>query len=763
LIGVRNSDKAVALGNKLLDGKFDSSVSVTGFKFGSSKDKVNTLLSRCQFDVSSKIQALVPRIAEFKEKLKAKLNSMSVTVISRLQMPPAENSGLSNHLAIDGPMGVKVELKKVDAKFDQGSVMRSGVTVGLTLPFNVDINLPHVGLSLDLDDVNLLDVSFGLVTKGSSQDITLNSLLKLQSTPEAQKAVAVFANTILTDVNHLTQSFVASKMSVGYSPDSSISFEKMALKLPAAAFITQDLINALKKKASETGSSSPSVRPSVVVDVKDKDTLMATISGKLTAPFVLNLDIPYMFAAVDFNGKAFAQNTIEQISIKDNILSTKVSIFMPDDPALAQEVTTLLGDVIFKRHVPGKNYVTLKGLGIGNSQADHVAMFAYLQFNVDLEPLLVPKATESSSKGLMESMQTSIQHEGYHVAAKLPDVGLDLKLNADVKSTAKWVNVKTPEKPYLSVMEIHDVVVDLPTVELSMMPAVDSVEYMVQNTVPGLGDAALKMLTWQSYGQGARAGYLTLVNKQTKVEFRKFSDVSLKGPEPGSPGQLIFPQGDDRKIGVDLYQFPEYDYKDPNDVYNLKGYLLTISFANQGPMHVNNGELVLWNGNCEIMNTHGGDGDTCDWTLVNGTAAETPTDLTFAKMHYFAPGGKIGEMTIKGINDGPEYGVLNPKPVQLRFVLQVLEAVLVDATTKEITWSSVFNPDVDPAADTSRKTITKTMRNGKYVSWFGHIVDAFQSYNVIGKMSARVNANAFKAHSIYQFHKDVIMTSATVP
>jgi hypothetical protein len=474
------------------------------------------------------------------------------------------------------------------------------------------------------------------------------------------------------------------------------------------------LVAPIKKVIQDIVNANPSSGPfkdvklgvtKADLDVVDESTLSVAVGAKLeNMPMELDIDLPFTFAGLKFNGKDYAGNTIQGLLVKKNEISTTALLFFPDNREAAQALMTIVGNIAFNRGDESTDEVTVYGAGFGFSKEVQTKLFSYISLNIKLAPYikkLKEKLSSGTGHGPLKMIDGSFEHEGIRAAAILEDLGIPFKMLAKLESDVKWaLNGEQDPAKFLTMVRAVAAPFSLPTVSL-MMNAVK-----IDDTVKSLTESLVLATKWVDFADNARVGFVTLVGSNGQA-FKRLDSAYINGP-PGIKLTNMIATDTRRKNET----IPGNQFGDAIP-FNMK-----IAFPNTTPLKFNCGELDI--------------------------AAGAPTDRV-------TPDPDLTQLSLvsKGdfvIRSGSEItDMLSGFPVQGYLNGAVYGFVSLDF--EGLIGAAVNMPDLI-------RTIVRTKKDGRYIHWFSELMAAMEDSRFMGKVYE--NKEIVKQHLTYT--SDIPMT-----
>jgi hypothetical protein len=559
-------------------------------------------------------------------------------------------------------------------------------------------------------DFSLLDT---LTVKKRDNNIvaTISNALDIAQDDNLNKNVARMFGAVLEDKN-ITNTAGLTGVVFGATRDPSEvidTFKKVTFSLEL-----NPLVAPIKKVIQDILNANPStgafkdVKLGVTkaeLDVVDESTLSVAVGAKLeNMPMELDIDLPYTFAGLKFNGKDYAGNTIQGLLVKNNVISTTALLSFPDNREAAQALMTIVGDIAFKRGGEPTDEITVYGAGFGYSKEVQTKLFSYISLNIKLAPYVKQvkeKLASSTGHGPLKMIDGSFEHEGIRAVAILEDLGIPFKMLARLESDVKWaLNGERDPAKFLTMIRAVAQPFSLPSVAL-MMNAVK-----IEDTVQSLTESLVLATRWVDFADNARVGYVTLIGSNGKA-FKRLDSAFFNGP-PGIKLTNMIATDTRRKNET----IPGNQFGEPIP-FDMK-----IAFPNTTPLKFNCGELDVAAGVPKDKVTPDPDFTQLRLTSKGDFVIRSGSEIT----------DMLSGFPVQGYLDGTVYGFRS-----LDF--------------EGLIGAAVNMPDLI-------RTVVRTKKDGRYIEWFSGLMSAMEDSRFMGKVYE--NKEIVKQHLTYT--SDIPMT-----
>lgn len=276
-------------------------------------------------------------------------------------------------------LGLKLGGLNIEAK--PGKTISASAETGFTNPFKLSVKgLNYITASTGLNGNEIVHIQSpgltGTAISSGSNNLKLDVDMVFQSSEEAKKAAADFANELSKKFGETEASFTASRMMFGYNHDNSFKFlSRAVLKVPSKSILNQknlDLVIGGAGGLNATTILSLIEPKSLDVEFTQSKLINTDIKADLTVPFAVSLSVPFL----DFG------SVIDDVPLLNaEVLGTKISGQGKNSLALGTSVTLQETDeiadiVAAKVDAALENYETIPGTMGGG----------YLKFGVDKSP-----------------------------------------------------------------------------------------------------------------------------------------------------------------------------------------------------------------------------------------------------------------------------------------------------------------------------------------------------------------------------------------
>jgi hypothetical protein len=365
------------------------------------------------------------------------------------------------------------------------------------------------------------------------------------------------------------------------------TFSKVALSLPLEPFgpmltkLTDDVIKTILGLIQNPPTSGPfkDVKlniEKVDVDVVEANTIQADITATVEGlPIDALIDLPYVFTAANYNRTALVESTVSNVKFQQGKFSTSASLFFPENRAAAQSIFETLGNVLFHRKVPIQLSIGFDRLGFGASKTNQVQTFSKAKPNIQVGEFIaqINDYVDKNRPIEIADIQASVQAEGI-----VADVTMTLPATPFLNLKAAFLSAVTYQRdgqgPYLRLVDIPFPIIDIPRFRLILVPYPEDPSATAEALAAGL----VNLLTFRDFASFARLGYVTL----TGSKGHKFSAFD----------KAYFPASDLRFWSpLYLNLVPTWPWNPRNPFELIVPVAAKLSFANNGPFHLNIGKL----------------------------------------------------------------------------------------------------------------------------------------------------------------------------
>ena len=615
------------------------------------------------------------------------LNTMSKTASTSSGPGPIDASALlpeGDLLAKFAPVP-----KFVQFKIPQASDISVGLDAEYTNPLPISASLPFASVSVILDGGNSIDVSIAGIRLDRTGGIAKPRIvvaLQPSLTEKASKMLSQFLSGKLQSTIAVgnvqfggaagDKNDLLSKIQLDVTPLAAPIFEKLG---PQVAKQLQDLGNGNLPH----GASAPppalgllkdlKIKPqSAELDVLDESTLISDIAATYSGlPFGLDLELPWVYAAVAFNKNLLLENTVQNLRIVDNRITASAALKFADNRPALQQIFTILGNTFWGVPMKVSDSVSLISPMFGYSKDSHVTLLQKLGVTLPIGDIVY--AITSKGLGLeLLNLDVSIQHEGLRIYATTTDLGFPIKIKNSIQSDAKWApgNTQDPSK-FLTMMKAIGLPFTLPNALVTLVPPKD-----LTDTVKCMREAMFQLATWKSYGDSARLGFLTLIGSNGKV-FSRFDQAYFNGPAWLTAPPTVYTDS--------YYEVPKVPAP-TTQIGTPSSFLTSISVPNNSPLHIDAGELEIYS---------------------MASQSKEP-DVEFAILTLISNGNLI----VRNKNEGGDHKSDAGYVSQANFHSNLWGFTSLD--WKSLLGSAFQNPDIF-------RSIIRTKRDGKYVEWFNNL------------------------------------------
>jgi hypothetical protein len=441
--------------------------------------------------------------------------------------------------------------------------------------------------------------------------------INFKSDPQIQGAVAKLVNAVVLKET-IPATFGFRGFTFGHNRGDVVdTFSKTSFSLPITRF--WPLITKIVDDAIEASTSFISNPPkdgfkmninNVDVDVVETNTVQANVNAQLQGLAIdVLIDLPYVFTAVNVNQKGFVESTVTNIKLEQGQLTTTALLKFPENREAAQFLFGAIGDVFFHRKVLVQASVGVERFAFGASKDKQVLTFAKAAPNAQIGEIIaqINEYVDKNRPIEIVDIQAAIQEEGVvaDVTMTLPSTPF-LKLNAAVQGAVTYQ--RDGKGDFIRVVSVPVPVIDFPRLRLIMIPYPDD----PGATAEAISAALIPLLTFKDFASNARLGYLAL--------------TGTKGHKLSVFDQAYF-AASILKLWTPLYLnlVPTWPWNPANPFELIIPVAAKLSFANNGPLHLNVGKLdvSVRAGNKEIVSIES-EGDVVILNKNEGAAQTDP-------------------------------------------------------------------------------------------------------------------------------------------
>ncbi|KAJ3254758.1 hypothetical protein HK103_006833 [Boothiomyces macroporosus] len=633
----------------------------------------------------------------------------------------------------------KAFLKRFMTHADQGPIINGEIIGGLHQLLPITANIGYAKLNAQLDGADLLEFGLNkaltLAADGGDFVASIYNYLKLSSDPAMEKAVATFFDLVLTK-QPVPNSIGGTGAVFGASASAADvidTFQTVNLSFkmqPIVNMIYKLVDNLLKPADPNTPSIFKGIKivpKSMDLDVADAKTLVANAEIDLQGvPVDLDINIPYATAGLSYNGVSLVQNALQNIVVKDNKVTASVLLGFNDQSEaqpIYQDILTIVGNVAFNITTNTNDYVNLGWLAFGPSKDSQMTLLRSVNAKVELNPL-VDLARKFAEPYSLENIDASIQVEGIHAIATLPDLGLPLNVKATLKSVAKWdIGKQRDPSKFVPIglvvgqpftLPHIDLLVEVPT--LNPHPPYDAQTTAV---LAAMTDLMVNVASFKSFAEGAVIGFVSLIGTNG-VEFDILSKAYIFGPAGISLHntlELDLVNDQYSHFWDDTNLYPLYDptaSQGPATAFTDNPVIGQISVINNSPLHLDAGQVTIWAG------------------VPYNTQTWGKIDNSIASSMYFT---SIGNVVLLNKNEGgnvlsdagmPTVGLFNGNLWALPYFFSldpVTQNIVAFSADKWDALLTAFGQSSLPPG-ILYSTIIEIKRDGKPVSWFNNLIVA---------------------------------------
>ncbi|KAJ2999351.1 hypothetical protein HDV02_003132 [Globomyces sp. JEL0801] len=419
------SDKMALLVTNFLNGKLDQSLKVGKIYFGSSASDRNDILSAVSIDSTPLIAPVVKTLGP---QVQAFLNTLSATVSLKKRADPL--------LSIKGPLGISAVIKNVDLEMKSDLSLSTGVSVDLTLPFLVDIDVPYTGASIFLDDTQTADISLtGMKIKGNAGTLNLVNVVKLIDSDSLAAKASGLLNAVLNKAS-LPGNVNIGNMVIGASSSNVIDgLSGIVAGLPLAKI--QGLLG------NSLGSSSLDINALVAkLGLGISNIGMKAIPGRaieFNAAANLNLPFPISLKGVGYISATAGVDNVELMTIEaggvnivpgQNQLSLSSKATFLSSTSIQDKVAGFVNNVLTNFGKTEEKFVVSK-LAIGVDSKNYFKFLSGIKLGVPSTLILNQKTLDlvKSQVGNGPGLNATVKSVAMEMK---PDLALGATLVADI-------------------------------------------------------------------------------------------------------------------------------------------------------------------------------------------------------------------------------------------------------------------------------------------------------------------------------------------
>ncbi|GJJ71345.1 hypothetical protein EMPS_03695 [Entomortierella parvispora] len=338
------------------------------------------------------------------------------------------------------------------------TIPNAGLSIGaraaFSNPFPISINVPYIGISGGLDNVDLLTIGVeNLAALPGANSLQAEIDLNFNNAAAAQTKVATFLGELLGgQLGNTPEALTAHNLRIGASPTDYFDLlSQIDISIPSKEILTQANVNLLISKLG--------VNVTQVADNLLSNLQIGAISADLTKAPVMELgasvsvsnfslpisvNIGYFGVDIALDTAALAHIDVPSINITTAnnklTLSIQAAVTIQDSPAVEADIAGLVNYFISNSTTsPVQNLVISNPL-VGASITDNIQTFALIQYPVAL-PALLAKA-KVYVNNLLSSLASGLSLNNIALS------GLDVNLNSpSIISVQGGVQVKNLTLP----------------------------------------------------------------------------------------------------------------------------------------------------------------------------------------------------------------------------------------------------------------------------------------------------------------------------
>ncbi|RIA99242.1 hypothetical protein C1645_747693 [Glomus cerebriforme] len=384
----------------ILNGEIKQKIEISGIYFGGPNENANNLLNLLRLPVPTDL---------------VDINSIKNKVIelSPIKLPLSLDQLLSSQLA--------PQLKSVDVTTLPNRVLSLQIGAQLNVPFEIDANIGHVGVSgITLDNTQFTSVEItGIQTNGVGTNfVSLGIQLAFSDEKSIPQSVKNIYDSLVSG-NSISTKGGISGVTFGVSADDSIhTFEQISLSTEIGNLITGQLnLNGIidsvltniggnnNSTLISAGQGSISINiPNLVQIVISQlgikflpgKTIEVTMTSSITLSFSLTMKIGFASVGI-FLDDLSAVDILLATTSEGQFVQIATTIKINDSDDLANK----LGDLAksFFDNTPLAGNLAIRNPLIGSSNDDVIRAFSLISLELSLEKLVAP---------LIKSIPTSI-------------------------------------------------------------------------------------------------------------------------------------------------------------------------------------------------------------------------------------------------------------------------------------------------------------------------------------------------------------------
>ncbi|KAL2918836.1 hypothetical protein HK105_201670 [Polyrhizophydium stewartii] len=486
----------------------------------------------------------------------------------------------------------------------KGKLVAGGEIAVKGLPIKATLDVGYVALEIDINAIPFLALEqlAGLHIKPTNDQLTIgltaNAVFPDSPQIEATLRAIVYVLT-LPDGAPIPPTLHANtnvtKLMFGASKNDVIdTFVQVNAGLDLVPYVP-DIRSAIKSVIGSVTGANSTVGLSLTtlaVDVVDDLTLSIDAGAALKGlPGSVSVNLPYAQAGILWDKSSFVSAALLGTTVANNQFSSRVLVKFAYNTTIAQQVTKIIGDVVFHRNLTVSNVITVGGVAFGSSQTDVVKTFSQAGVDVAINDY-VQSAKNDQDKYrplVLRDIQAAVVDGGIQTSVRADKIPIPLLFKPDTINAKITYQLGGAGDMYtVAGVEFTNVKIqpgqDL-TFDLFLRAAVDDTDKGIYKP---LAEDLQFLLTWADYAQHARLGYITF-GRAGGTMFRPLDQGYLQAPDLYLWQPITIditganPFGD-ISHGLELFFAP------------------VISFPNPGPLHLNAGELVF------SVNDHNGKG-----------------------------------------------------------------------------------------------------------------------------------------------------------
>ncbi|KAJ3308948.1 hypothetical protein HDV04_000594 [Boothiomyces sp. JEL0838] len=405
-----------ALIQNFLNGKISQSISIGQIYFGASASDQNSLLSSTMVNVNPYLAGL----ASYGTTIS---NALSGVIISEIQKRDAI-------LSVDLFGNVKFALNQIDLAIQPQKIISVNIGSTLGLPFPVDLNLPYVGVSLNIDTELFANVNLGLGLTAGNSALTLKPLVKINDVDSIAQKIGSIASDIVNG-NSVSSTVGINQISFGVSQSDSINaFSMLNVAVPVEKLMNTAggslQIPSFKDFVNSYGISLGGL------SVKAKQQRSVDLGTLLK----FNNNFPVTLSGLNFVSASAGIDNVEVVIVGipglalspgANLFNTSISATFPSSSTIQSKVATFISNVNNNLGHTNEN-LAVAGIAFGYSQAEQFKFLSQSKFEIGSSRIL--------NQNTMSDLTSLVQQK---VNLNLADIVALKSLNAEFTKDKKII------------------------------------------------------------------------------------------------------------------------------------------------------------------------------------------------------------------------------------------------------------------------------------------------------------------------------------